>query len=47
MSSLGTFRERIERASEYFHKLDGVVLTTFNLSAAFVEDHAFARSPGR
>ena len=40
MSTLGTFRERIERASEYFYKLDGVVLTTFNLSAAFLEDHA-------
>ena len=40
MSTLGTIRERIERASEYFHKLDGVVLTTFNLSAAFLEDHA-------
>jgi len=40
MSALGTLRERIERASEYFHELDGVVLTTFNLSAAFLEDHA-------
>lgn len=40
MSKVATLRERIKRASEYFHKLDGVVLTTFNLSAAFLEDHA-------
>ncbi|MFO8072218.1 MAG: hypothetical protein R6V85_10130 [Polyangia bacterium] len=40
MSTLGTLRERVERATEYFHELDGVVLTTFNLSAAFLEDHA-------
>ena len=40
MSQLGTLRERVERASEYFHELEGVVLTTFNLSAAFLEDHA-------
>ena len=31
MSKLGTLRERVERASEYFHDLDGVILTTFNL----------------
>ena len=40
MTELKTLRERLERASEYFHKLDGVLLTTFNLSAAFLEDHA-------
>ena len=39
MSKLGTLRERVERASEYFHDLDGVMLTTFNLSATFLEDH--------
>ena len=39
MSELETLRERIERASEYFHDLEGVVLTTFNLSSAFLEDH--------
>ena len=42
MSKLGMLRERVERASEYIHKIDGVVLTTFNLSAAFLEDHARA-----
>ncbi len=40
MTELKTVRERLVRASEYFHKLDGVMLTTFNLSAAFLEDHA-------
>ena len=40
MSKLGTLRERVERASEYFHDLDGVILTTFNLSATFLEDQA-------
>ena len=40
MSELGTLRERIERAAEYFYELDGVVLTTFNLSSSFLEDHA-------
>ena len=40
MSQLATLRERVERASEYFHELDGIVLTTFNLSSAFLEDHA-------
>lgn len=38
MSKLGTVRERIERATEYFHELQGVVLTTFNLSSAFLEE---------
>ena len=40
MSKLATLRERVEQASEYFRELDGVVLTTFNLSSSFVEDHA-------
>lgn len=40
MSDLGTVRERIQRASEYFHRIDGAVLTTFNLSAPFLEEHA-------
>ena len=40
MSKLGTLRERVEHASEYFHDFDGVMLTTFNLSATFLEDHA-------
>ena len=40
MSELGKVRERIERASTYFHDLEGAVLTTFNLSATFLEDHA-------
>ena len=40
MTELKTVRERLERASEYFDKLDGIMLTTFNLSAAFLEDHA-------
>lgn len=40
MSAFKTLRERIERASDYFHELDGVVLTTFNLSAPFLEDYA-------
>jgi len=40
MSELGTVRERVERAAEYFHELEGVVLTTFNLSADFLEEHA-------
>jgi len=40
MSTFSTIRERVERASKYFHHLDGVVLTTFNLSATFLEDNA-------
>ena len=40
MSELKTLRERVRRASEYFHEMDGVVFTTFNLSAAFLEEHA-------
>lgn len=41
MNTFGTIRERIERASGYLPELDGVVLTTFNLNAAFLEDFAF------
>ena len=40
MSQLRTLRERVERASQYFRELDGVVLTTFNLNGEFLEDHA-------
>lgn len=46
MSELGTLRERVERAAEYFYELDGVVFTTFNLSAAFLEDHALPAALG-
>jgi len=38
MNGLSTVRERIERARRYFDKLEGVVLTTFNLSASFLEE---------
>ena len=40
MSDLGTIRERVQRAASYFHRQEGVVLTTFNLSAAFLEEQA-------
>jgi len=40
VSDLGTIRERIQRAASYFHRQEGVVLTTFNLSAAFLEEQA-------
>jgi hypothetical protein len=40
MSELGTIRERVQRAAAYFHHREGVVLTTFNLSAAFLEEQA-------
>lgn len=40
MNKIGTLRQRIERASKYLHELQGVVLTTFNLNATFLEDHA-------
>ena len=40
MNELSTLRERVERASQYFRELDGVVLTTFNLNGEFLEDHA-------
>jgi phosphatidylserine/phosphatidylglycerophosphate/cardiolipin synthase-like enzyme len=40
MNELSTIRQRIERASSYFSKLEGAVLTTFNLSATFLEENA-------
>ena len=40
MSELSTLRERVERASQYFREMDGVVLTTFNMNGDFLEDHA-------
>lgn len=40
MSELGKVRLRIERASNHLKTLDGVVLTTFNLGTAFLEEHA-------
>lgn len=40
MSELSTVRARVERASQYFREMDGVVLTTFNLNGEFLEDHA-------
>lgn len=40
MSELSTIRERIERASSFFEKLDSVVLTTFNLHDQFLEEQA-------
>ena len=46
MSELGTLRERVEHASAYFHNLEGVVFTTFNLSATFLEDHALPAALG-
>ena len=40
MSSLGTIRERIERATGYFARREGTVLTTFNLNGQFLEEQA-------
>lgn len=40
MSELSTLRKRVERASQYFREMDGVVLTTFNMNGDFLEDHA-------
>ena len=40
MSELSTVRARVERASQYFREMDGVVLTTFNLNGEFLDDHA-------
>ena len=40
MSELNTPRERIERASSFFKRIDALVLTTFNLNVEFLEDHA-------
>ena len=40
MSEFRTIRERIERATSYFRDREGIVLTTFSLSATFLEDNA-------
>jgi hypothetical protein len=40
VSKLTTIRERVERAAGYFRTIEGVVLTTFNLHAGFLEDYA-------
>ena len=40
MSELSTLRERVERASQYFREMDGVVLTTFNMNGDFLDDYA-------
>ena len=40
MSSLNTIRERILRANTFFSAIDGVVLTTFNINANFLEEQA-------
>ena len=40
MSELGTIRERVTRASEFFEKREAVVLTTFNLNGEFLENQA-------
>ncbi len=40
MSELGTIRERVQRAASYFLRQEGVVLTTFNLNATFLEEQA-------
>jgi hypothetical protein len=40
VNELGTIRERVQRASAYFSEREGAVLTTFNLSSAFLEEQA-------
>jgi hypothetical protein len=40
MSDNATIRERIQRASAYFHRKEGVVMTTFNLNGEFFEEQA-------
>lgn len=40
MSGLGTIRERVQRAATALRHQEGVVLTTFNLSAPFLEEQA-------
>ncbi|MCB9650513.1 MAG: hypothetical protein H6730_28575 [Deltaproteobacteria bacterium] len=40
MTELRTIRERVARASAYFKDKDAVVLTTFNLHGAFLEEQA-------
>lgn len=46
MSELGTIRERIQRAAEFFERREAVVLTTFNLGVPFLEDHALPTALG-
>lgn len=46
MNELRTVRERVQRASRYFSGLDGVVLTTFNLNAEFLENYALPAALG-
>ncbi len=46
MSRPDTIRERIEAGSRYFRQLEGVVFTTFNLSAGFFEDFALPAALG-
>lgn len=41
-----TVRQRIERASADFHKLEGVVFTTFCLATTFFEEHALPAALG-
>lgn len=40
MDELSTIRERVQRATAHFHRREAVVLTTFNLNGAFLEDQA-------
>lgn len=40
MSELGTIRERVECAVAYLERQEAVVLTTFNLTGAFLEEQA-------
>lgn len=40
MSEFLTIRERVQRAASHFYCQEGVVLTTFNLNAAFLEEQA-------
>lgn len=40
MSDLATIRKRIERATGYFARREGIVLTTFNLHGQFLEEQA-------
>ena len=39
-NNLTTIRERIQRATAFFKRIDGVVLTTFNLNGEFLEGFA-------
>jgi hypothetical protein len=46
VSKLPTIRERVERAARFFRTIEGVVLTTFNLHAGFLEDYALPAALG-